>query len=252
MGDCFNMRVITAIWLLVAGFVFMAGCTTNLSTGLHRDLTEGVFLTPPQRVAIVAPTVTIYELSAGGVMEEVPQWSEKGTRLVTDLIMEWMHDYPELDLIPLPELTADEQALLDQHRALFDRIATNRVYIQNISAWKDKVLHPDDALGSGLSDMKTRIGVDALFFISGYDYVSSGGRKFTAFLAALGGMVLPMGYSVLQVGLIDLETGDVLWSNIAKSDTQSLKSEGDARQMVYQVLAPLPDFDEIVKANETN
>ena len=69
--------------------------------------------------------------------------------------------------------------------------------------------------------------------VVGLDRVSSSGRKGTAVVAALFGVSIPLGSSNLVVGMIELESGDLLWTNSEFSYAdEDLRKPEDAEDMI--------------------
>jgi hypothetical protein len=229
----------TAIPLLIAFFV-LSGCATTIHDSAHHPQNTGAALAPPNRIALLPVKVAIHEIGAGGSTEEVPQWSQKGCRLVDCRVKDQLASRSGIQLVLPRELPEDDQQLLEQHRALYEQVAANRLQIQEIPAWKSKIDNPDDSIGPGLAHLKPTLGADAVLFVSGYDYCASGGRVATFIVAAVFGAIVPMGHSIVHVGLVDLETGCVLWTDTVYSDTYSLKSEADVAIMIDQAFSNFP------------
>jgi hypothetical protein len=216
-------------------------CMFSLHDAVHHPLyTDAVAPTTPNRIALLPAKVAIHEISAGGSNEEVPQWSREGCRLVDGCVKEQLAMRSGIQLVVPPTLSEQDRQLLEQHRALYEQVAANRLQIQKIPAWKSKIDHPDDSIGPGLATLKSTLGADAVLFVSGYDYCASRGRVAVFIVAAVFGAVVPMGHSVVHAGLVDLETGSVLWTDTVYSDAFSLKNEAEAAAMVDQAFANFP------------
>jgi hypothetical protein len=99
-------------------------------------------------------------------------------------------------------------------------------------------------LGKGMARLKEQLDADAILFVSGYDYHSTAGRK-TAFVlyAALTGVALPMGRSTLHTGLVELETGNILWTLTNSSSEYSLKKEQDVYKMIKRSFSRFPPVE---------
>jgi hypothetical protein len=109
------------------------------------------------------------------------------------------------------------------------------------SAWSFKSEHFDYTLGSGLSFLKTRYGVDAGLIILGEDVVTTGGRKAMAFLAAAGGVYIPLGHSMLVGGLVDFETGDLLWLNhVVSTGNADLRDPASCLELAGKLMEGYP------------
>jgi hypothetical protein len=141
-----------------------------------------------------------------------------------------------------PRFSEEEKSILDQHTALYGLVAGTAFSFRNVPAWEHKRKRPDYTIGNGLAYLSNKAEADAAIFVTGEDYVSSGGRKAAFVLAALFGAITLMGHSQLHAGIVDLRTGNVLWSNTAVSEEWSLKSESGAKTMVDHVFGSCPDF----------
>jgi hypothetical protein len=157
-------------------------------------------------------------MSAGGVQEEVFEWSRKAEENIRSALLVSRgsgNDCCVTRVVDSSSLTPGERERLEEHLALFSTVAANALWLDlpGNSAWRLKSEHFDYTLGSGLSFLKTSYGVDAGLIILGEDVVSSGGRKAMAVLGATVGVGVPIGHSILVGGLVDFETGDLLWLN---------------------------------------
>lgn len=235
------MRASKAAILLLIVFFAFSGCAATIHDAVHHPPdNDAVPMAPPHQIALLPAKVAIHEISAGGSVEEVPQWSQTGCRLVDCRVKEQLASLSGIQLVMPPGLSGEDLQLLEQHRALYEQVAANRLQIQKIPAWKPKIDHPDDSIGPGLARLKHALGADAVLFVSGYDYCASGGRVATFVVAAIFGAIVPMGHSIVHVGLVDFETGNVLWTDTVYSDTYSLKNEADVAAMIAQAFSSFP------------
>jgi hypothetical protein len=235
------MKARQTVFLAMVALFVLNGCATTVHDAVHQPLSADTgAISPPGRIAIMPAKVAILEISAGGSTEEVPQWSREGCRLVDSRVKKQLAMRSGIRLVKPPALSAQDQRLLEQHRALYEQVAANRLRIKKIPAWKSKIDHPDDSIGPGLAPLKKKLGADAVLFVSGYDYCASRGRVAAFIVAAVFGAIVPMGHSVVHVGLVDLETGSVLWTDTVYSDAFSLKNEAEAAVMVDQAFANFP------------
>ena len=235
------MKTHQNVFLALAAFYFLIGCATTVHDAVHHPPNpNAVAVTLPNRIALLPVKVAIHEIGVGGSIEEVPQWSRVGCRLVDCRVREQLTSRSGIQVVIPSGLSGQDQQLLEQHRALYEQVAANRLQIQNIPAWKSKIEHSDDAIGPGLAPLKDTLGAEAVLFVSGDDYCASGGRVATFIVAAFFGAIVPMGHSVIHVGLVDVETGAVLWTDTVYSDTYSLKDETAVETMVDQAFSNFP------------
>ena len=76
--------------LLLAAVVIVAGCTAGPSARVHYTLKQDPGSRPLQQIVLLPVDVDVYELSAGGVGEEVPEWSSRAeTNVRSALLVSW-------------------------------------------------------------------------------------------------------------------------------------------------------------------
>ncbi|MDY6904035.1 MAG: hypothetical protein SWH61_05045 [Thermodesulfobacteriota bacterium] len=256
------MRVKYLTCFVITSIFLLQGCITQYNTQhcalndtLHFCLKEEPRVKPPQKYLLLPVDVSIYEVSAGGASEEVPELSEQGCKYVTQRLTEHLKKRQGIELTQLPDLSEAEQNLLDQHVALYDRITASMDMYTQIPAFKHKLERPDGTLGSGLSFLAESTGADAAIVASGDGFVSTGGRVATTILySVLASTLLPVSGSWLHVGVVDLKTGNVLWTNsyTIGSGIFALNKMSGATRMVEKVLDGYPDFDALAPATKTD
>ncbi|KEQ18600.1 hypothetical protein [Endozoicomonas numazuensis] len=237
------MRSFRAALVLLTAFLLGGCAATTVQNNVHHSYSSSESEREKVKKILIVPSdVVVKELGVGSV-EEVPEWTDKGKKLVDSELKAYMNSHlNKVSWVPMPELTEEEQAILNQHIVLYDLVAGNALTITNIEAFKSETESPDDTLGSGLSFLKEKSGADSVLLTFGADFVSSGGRVMTAVLLAAAGVVIPGGHAVLNTGLIDLETGDVIWTNTSLSTSISLKDDKGAKSMVEQTLSAFPSL----------
>jgi hypothetical protein len=193
--------------------LLLAGCAATPSAKLHYSITQEPGSRPLQQIVLLPVDVDVYELSAGGVKEEVPEWSNTAETNIRNALLVAKGaggTCCTTRRVDTSSLTPAEREILEEHLALFNRVATNAMLN---TAWHFKAEHFDYTLGDGLGFLKEKYGLDAGLVITGEDVVSSSGRKTTAVLGAMFGVAIPLGHSILMGGLVDFSTGDLLWLN---------------------------------------
>ena len=133
-------------------------------------------------------------------------------------------------------------APLEDYLATYLQVAfaAHAVTLSDDPAWAHKRSHFDYTLGSGLQFLRDQSGADAALVIVGEDVVSTGGRKAAAFLAAVMGVGIPLGHSLVSVGVVDLTNGDLLWMHHTASVRYDLKDPDAARTMIQEILGGYP------------
>jgi len=204
--------------LLLCITLVLAGCASTPSARLHYTIKQDPGSRPLQQVVLLPIDLDVYELSAGGVREEVPEWSSSAESSVRNALLVSKGTGGNCCVtreVDTSSLTPDEREALDEHLALFNTIATNEMWasLPYNTAWHFKAEHFDYTLGDGLGFLKDKYGLDGGLVITGEDVVSSSGRKTTAVVGAVFGIAIPLGHSILMGGLVDFSTGDLLWLN---------------------------------------
>jgi hypothetical protein len=169
--------------------------------------------TLPHKVLLLPLDVTVYRVGAGGVTERAEDLT-KDERTETEALLRGdIAKDKHLDLVPLPALDSVSQAQLDEHIALYEQVASAALmHTGSIGAWSQKLSHFDYTLGSGLRFLKERTGADAALIIVGQGGVPTMSSYVAGILPILVGVVaVPQSRAQAVVGVIDLETGNVLW-----------------------------------------
>jgi hypothetical protein len=212
------MRRYTGLTLLLSLALVLGGCATVPSGKLHYTLKDDPDSRPLEQVVLLPVDVDVYEMSAGGVKEEVPEWSSTAESNIRNALLVSKDAGGKCCVtrqVDSSSLTPDEREILEEHLALFNTVVLNALWasLPVNTAWHFKTGHFDYTLGDGLSFLKTKYGLDAGLVIVGEDVVSSAGRKTTAVVGAMFGIAVPLGHSLLMGGLVDFTTGDLLWMN---------------------------------------
>ena len=240
--------------LLVVALV-LTGCATVPSSKVHYTIKQDPDSRPLQQVVLLPVDVDVYEMSAGGVREEVPEWSSKAESNIRNALLVSKDAGGKCCVtrhVDSSSLTPDEQEILEEHLALFNTVMANVLWasLPVNTAWHFKTEHFDYTLGDGLSFLKTKYDVDAGLIIVGEDVVSSAGRKTTAFIGAMFGIAIPLGHSILMGGLVDFSTGDLLWVNHEVSaGTTDLRDPDSCLGLARSLMK---DYPGLQSANDSN
>lgn len=231
---------------LLAAAVLLAACAPAAHHNVHHSLLEPEARPAPKNILLVPADVTVKEISAGGVTEEVPEWTESAQENVNSALREQASSHEAIELIPLPELGDEERAVLAEHVALYNIVAGTALNVVNspAPAWRHKREHFDYTLGPGLRFLTQKTDAEAALLVVGEDAVSSAGRKAAFVIGAAMGVSIPMGYSFLSVGVVDLETGNIMWFDYdVSTGDKDLREADDARTMVRNLLEHYPGLE---------
>jgi len=206
----------TAALALIA--LLTAGCATprgsvNQNFGSNPDQPR------PRRVLLVEPDIRLHEVSAGGVVEKVDEWSRQASANAVQSLQAAVQRQNLFELLSASNLTDTEKATLEQHAALYALVSSSAYGAQAspFEAWRQRAATFDYTLGPGLKSVAERIRIDSVVFLVGTDYISTAGRKaamvFGILAAALTGVVIApaMAPAFMSVGVVDMESGDLVW-----------------------------------------
>lgn len=232
-------------WCVLLGvFCLLSACAPPARHKVHHAMLGAV--APPKKILVLPAEIKISEISAGGLTEEVPEWTRAAKSNIDHALADYIGQRADLSAQPLPELTREQQAQLQEHAALY-LAAAGMAYnlTQNGGpAWQHKRDRFDYTLGVGLRFLKEASNADAALFIVGEDYVSSSDRKAVAFFATALGAAVQLGHSLLTAGMVDLHTGDILWLDYSFSyANRDLRQPDDARSMIRDMLDNYPGLD---------
>ncbi len=181
----------------------------------------------PTKVVLLPVFYEFREWTASGKMDLVPDWTEESKASLTAATESALGKRTDIQFMKLGDLTAEEQATLREHLALFKLIAINSAQLIQVGgpAWKDKRTNFDYSIGPGLAFLKERTGSDHAMIVAGAGVRSSGGRiAMGIFLAVAIGAVIPPGGAIVTTGTVDLATGNIQWFEY------SMGTKGDVRQ----------------------
>jgi hypothetical protein len=192
---------------------------------------------------LIAPDVSVSEISAGGVVEKMPDWSKQAAANI-DSALRRIGQGGKLRLSEPPKLSDADQHALQQHVALYNVVAAN-VHSNSLSGgelWEKRLKSglTDYTVGPGLAFLAEKTGADTALVVIARDAESSGGRKAMFVLGAMFGVGLPLGQSFVVAGLIDLRSGRVLWQSFDRSVSSNLRVAEDADKLVQELFQSYP------------
>jgi len=243
------------IGLILLAALLLVGCQTFPKHKVHYTLLEKKAAELPNDVLLMPLDIRVKEMSSGGLEEEVPEWTIQALAHMQAELDGNASNRGNLNIIQLPAVTKEQQALIEQHTALYQTVAFSALWFtQNpLPAWQHKAKKFDYTLGSGLSFLAEQTGADTALFVSGEDVISSSGRKATMVFAAAFGVAIPLGRTVVISSLVDLRTGDILWLNydINVDDTTLLERE-DTAAVLDKLFTDYPGLEAYHKLQATN
>lgn len=230
-----KVRILIALTLAF----FLSGCVNSIHKGEHAALRSSLDAKPSHDLVILPADIQIFEMGVSET-EEVPEWTNTGRKLVDSEVSDSIAQIEQFKVQQLPELTTEEKALLDQYTELYYPVVDAEILRTRDPAWNQDNLRTETTLGPGLSFLKEKYNIDYAVFVSGQDYISTGGRKIVALLAAAANVHVSMGFSYLTVGIVDTETGHVIWNNLVLSQELGFLTDEDVTKAVTAALETLP------------
>jgi len=262
------------IFLYMPILSIMAGCVPALFRA-HPQLQEKV--TSIKTVAIMPPSVRVYQLSAGGDTQLMDDLTAAATQHVAKAIEERLKGHAGFVFTPFPSPSAipgsssdlaaaglkDE---LEDTQALFEAVSTSvlvHTYEPKVrdapdQTFPEKLKNFDYSLGPDVERLAQLANANALLFVSGVDHISTGGRKGLIFLEALifspvllhplGALSYAMymasraGRAILSVAMVDATTGALLWYNVVglQGGGYSLTDPHSATDLTVQAFEDFP------------
>ena len=202
--------------------------------------------TPHRKVILLPVAFTVYESGVGGGLEAVPDWTASARANLGEAATHVLHARAELELVPMPELSPDEQAVLRDHLGLVKLIVTQGSALTG-KAWQARRADFDRSLGDGLRFLKDRSGADFAILLDGVQVRQSGGSIFAQIaLAALGVAAPGGGGTQLVASVIDLDAGQVQWFNssvglqIFGMGGSDVRKSAAAEVALQELFAPYP------------
>jgi hypothetical protein len=198
----------------------------------------------PKKVVLLEPEVVVREISAGGIIEKMPDATKKAVVNMQTALTSHLAKRNEFQLVEKPVLSAEEETLMDDYAATLYQLGTTAFQKARLpGAWSVKAKEFDYTVGPGLKFLKEKTGADAALLMVGEDFVSSGGRKAMMIFAAIatqGRVIVGGGASAVFFALIDLESGNLTWLNADLSGTKDLADPKASNDMVVAALQPYP------------
>jgi hypothetical protein len=206
--------------------------------------------TLPKKVIVLPVSIEVLEVTAGGVEEEVPEWSAEASENVFKALSDAIKQDASLKEVSVPALSAKSTDVVDEHMALYSLVVNTAIS----TGWPHKIRRFDYSIGSGLAALQRKTGADAAVMVYGQDYVSTAGRKAKAVAGNIPivniftGPPPELGHSFIHIGVVDLRTGDILWMNSDyRKGATNLRKLNDASNIISAIFEWYPGIEKYRK-----
>lgn len=212
-------------------------------------------------IVVFRPDVRVGSMKVGGMDEPNAEWTEQA-RANIQKALEDRAQTLDAKVRFIDELEGEDAKLLSDYRSLFeavsgsmfthvtvgDHLATKQVVKQVESGGRlreRKINTLDWTLGPGATELKAVTGADYAMFVFTHDAYGTAGRKVAQFLAAgLLGAYVPAGIHIGYAGLVDLETGNIVWFNTDLQMGGDPREADGAQKRVEQLMRGFPSRDD--------
>lgn len=203
-----------------------------------------------ETIVLFRPDVMVGEQSTGGIPEPRAEWTDEARRLMDAELRETQSRLSN-QIVTMPTLYGEDAVALAEHQALFGVVSSAIIEYQFFAGNRLPTRKKgafDWTLGAGTQRLAELSGARYGLFIQTEDQYGSTGRKIAQIAAAgLLGIGITSGVHKGAAGLVDLQTGNILWLNA------DLQMGGDVREadgMKKRVRQLLEDFPGSVPAED--
>lgn len=224
------------ISLSLGAALLMSACATN-----NTKTTTNKFAAPESsKTLMVRPDVELSVLMATGMTEIRADWSQAGTEnLAAALEAALRERSSEMSVMEnFDNLNSDQLQIIKLNDAVVQMALAHDYGLVKLPTNKDQF---NRTLGPNAIRLRGASGADyALMVRARGSFQSAGKIAMNVAMAALGGGI-QTGSTQLFATLVDLETGDIVWSNLATAATgvDMRKPEG-AQTIVKSLLKDFP------------
>ncbi len=217
---------------------------TACGTSTRPRTYSGTLAPPPagSTIILMAPDIELSLLTAAGVPEPRADWSAQareniGAALNANLAGQ---GHRTLALDPNTQMDGRTGQLIRLHDAVATSIILFNYNVINLPTHRGTFQW---TLGPGAREIQAAHGARYALFVGGGGSYASGGRIATSIFVSLlfGTVATTGGGQQLYCSLIDLETGDIIWFNVAQAGTNvDMRTPQGAQALVAEVMEDSP------------
>lgn len=224
----------------IAAMMLLASCTTTQSR-TTTSAAERPAPPPNATILVVEPDIQLSLLSAAGMQEPRADWTDAAR---ANIASGFAANLTEQGHAPQPfDPDAATEGRIGQVIRLHEAVGASILFFQY--AGLTLPTHPRDSfdwtLGPGTQEIAAASKARYALFIVGRGSYASGGRVAAMIGLAILGVGVPLGGQQMYASLVDLQTGDIIWFNLATASPNSdMRTPEGARALVDEVLADAP------------
>lgn len=195
------------------------------------------------RILVMPASVTLAEITAGGLAEINAQWTLQGRRNVNSALKERLRtlDAAVVDFAEPEEGSPEFDTMLElQQLHALVAVAVREHHLNPNFRLPGKYGKFDWSLGPAVSTLGRHANADYALFVTVTDSYASAGRVAVQVIGALMGVGIAGGRQDGVASLIDLRTGEVQWINFLSREGGDLRTPGPARESIAMLLDKMP------------
>lgn len=191
-----------------------------------------------QKIVLFRPDIKVGEKSMGGLFEPRAEWTNEARKLMDAELVRAQARLSN-ELVPVQTLYGDQTELVAEYEALFSSVASSIMFHQFFPGNRLPTQKRGDfewSLGEETKRLAEMTGANYGLFIYTEDHYSSGGNIAMRMLFGVGAPPIHIGYA----GLVDLNTGHVLWLNADAQMGGDVRKADGMEKRVRQLLEDFP------------
>jgi PBP1b-binding outer membrane lipoprotein LpoB len=222
--------------LFVALSLMLAACTTtNTRTAVSATQKPA----SNAKLVLVNPEVSLGLLNAAGMTEPREDWSKDAVQNLTEQMSAALqakgHTADSFD--PTTDTTKRLDQILKLNYAVGQSI---QIYSYGLVTLPSKPTF-DWTVGEGVNELRNKTGADYALFVNARGNYASGGRVGTMVVMSIVGVSVPLGSQTVQMSLVDLKTGQIVWYNMALAGpSDDMRNDQGAKALVTTLLKDIP------------
>ena len=196
-----------------------------------------------EKIVLFKPDIKVGEQSTAGLFEPRAEWTDEARKLMA-AELERAQSGLSNELVAFPETFGEDARVIAEYQALFASVASAIVEYQFFPGNRLPTQKKGDfdwTLGEDIRRLGELSGARYGLFIYTEDHYGSTGRKILQFAAAgLLGVGVQSGVHLGYAGLVDLQTGHILWLNADGQMGGDVRKPDGMEKRVSQLLEDFP------------